>query len=170
VLYNPDAKGAFYYLEHKGKAVESGRNDLDDLEEKMAGYGAEFLKKRAGIQTATARVLDSAEASSDLSAMVLSFEDSVSQCLNLTATWLGLPVIGKELVELVRAYGTELPSQEARLLTLDNARDRRDISRISYLEAIKRLGAIHNEFDHEEDAARLAEEDGNMLDMQGGNN
>jgi len=168
VLYNPDPKGSFYYLEHKGNAVSSGREDLRDLEEKMAGYGAEFLKKRPGVQTATARILDSAEASSDLSAMVVSFEDALSQCLNLTAEWLSLPDIGTGLVELVRSFANDMPTQEAILQTLDNARDRRDLSRLGYLEALGRLGVLQDDFDAEADSALMGEEEGNALDFSGG--
>src|SRR5690606_14578341 len=94
VLYNPDPQGRFYYVEHTGQAIAAGRTDLQDLEQQMASYGAEFLKRRPGNQTATARALDSAEASSDLQAMVGLFEDAVAHALDITADWMRLGVAG----------------------------------------------------------------------------
>jgi hypothetical protein len=39
-LQLPGPAGRFYYVEHTGKAIAAGRNDLLDLEETMAEYGA----------------------------------------------------------------------------------------------------------------------------------
>jgi hypothetical protein len=55
LLGTKDPQGRFYYVEHSGKAIGSGRTELLDLEEQMASYGADFLKRRPGNMTATSR-------------------------------------------------------------------------------------------------------------------
>lgn len=174
VLYNPDPQGRFYYVEHTGQAIAAGRTDLKDLEEQMAGYGAEFLKKRPGGMTATARALDSAEASSDLSAMIGLFEDAVAQALDITAEWMRLGVAGGT-VELVKDFGLE--EQDAvGLQELREARKSRDISRKAYLNALRLRGILPEDYDEEADWELIQEEisdamgaAGLDLDPAGGN-
>lgn len=156
VLYNPDPAGRFYYVEHTGQAIAAGRADLQDLEEQMANYGAEFLKRRPGNQTATARALDSAEAVSSLSAMVGVFEDALAQALDITADWLRLGQ-GGGTVELVKDYKLE-ETDTSGLQALQAARERRDISRKTYLNALRLRGVLPEDFDAEEDWEELMEE------------
>jgi hypothetical protein len=73
LLGTRDPNGKFYYVEHTGKSIEAGRTDLQDLEDQMGTYGAAFLKRKSGDQTATARALDSAESVSVLQDMTLRF-------------------------------------------------------------------------------------------------
>jgi hypothetical protein len=156
VLYNPDPAGRFYYVEHTGQAIAAGRTDLKDLEEQMAGYGAEFLKRKTGGQTATARALDSAEATSDLSAMTGLFEDALAQALDITADWLRLGPNGGT-VELVKDY--ELSETDAPgLQALQVAREKRDISRKTYLNGLRLRGVLPEDFDEDEDWEELMEE------------
>jgi hypothetical protein len=156
VLYNPDAQGKFYYVEHTGAAIEAGRNDLKDLEEACSAYGAEFLREKPGDQTATGRALDSAEASTDLSSIAGIFEDAVAQALSFTAEWMRLGDKGGT-IGVVKEY--DLAEQEAAGMTaIQSARDKRDISRFTYLEALKLRGYLPEDFDAELDAERLLEE------------
>jgi hypothetical protein len=174
VLYNPDPQGRFYYVEHTGQAIAAGRTDLQDLEQQMAGYGAEFLKKRPGDQTATARALDSAEASSDLAAMIGLFEDAVAQALDITAEWMRLGVTGGT-VELVKDF--ELEEQDAiGLQELREARKSRDISRKAYLNALRLRGILPEDYDEDADWELIQQEisdamgaAGLDLDPAGGN-
>lgn len=165
VLYNPDPAGRFYYVEHGGQAIKAGRDDLHDLETQMAGYGAEFLKKRPGGTTATARALDSAEASSDLAAMVGVFEDAVAQALDITAEWMRLGSEGGS-IELVKSFQVEEKDQVG-LQALQAARDKRDISRKSYLEALRMRGILPEDFDEEEDWEELMEETSQAMGAAG---
>ncbi len=150
---NPNSK--YYYVEHSGAAIEAGRKDLQDIEAQMAGYGAEFLKKRPGNETATARALDSAEASSDLSAMAGMFEDAVAQALQITADWMGIKVSGGS-ISVVKDFGTD--DNSAGLELLSKARDRRDISRKTLLETFRIHGILPDDFDADKDLAEIANE------------
>jgi len=150
---DPDSK--YYYIEHSGAAIEAGRQDLQDIEQQMAGYGAEFLKKKLSGNTATERVLDSAESSSDLSSMAVIFEDAVAQALKFTADWMGIKELGGS-VQVVKDFNEN--DNTAGLELLDKARARRDISRSTLLSAYKRHNVLSDDFDEEKDLLALADE------------
>ena len=142
-------------MEHSGKAINSGRLDLLDLEEKMAKYGAEFLTKKPGRQTATARALDSAEAISPLQDMTHRFVDSVNLVMQYAADWMGLETGGT--VDLDTDFGLS-GSDGGALTALSNARQSRDISREAYLRELQRYNVLDRSFDVEMDGELLRDE------------
>lgn len=167
VLYNADAQGKFYYVEHTGAAIEAGRNDLKDLEEACAQYGAQFLQSKPGDTTATKTAVDEAASSSDLARIAGVFEDAVAQALSITAEWMKLGDKGGH-VEVVKQF--DLEEQEANALdALATARQNRDISRKTYLDALMRAGYLPPDFDADVDAEVLLEEQDTMLARAGFN-
>lgn len=167
VLYNPDAQGKFYYVEHTGAAIEAGRNDLKDLEEACSQYGAQFLQSKPGDTTATETAVDEAASSSDLARIAGVFEDAVAQALSITAEWMKLGDKGGH-VEVIKEF--DLAEQEAAALdALATARQNRDISRKTYLDALQRAGYLPEDFDPDVDAEQLLEEQDTMLARAGFN-
>lgn len=154
-LYTSDPTGKFYYVEHNGRAIKAGKDDLDDLIAQMSHYGGEFLKKQPGRQTATARALDSAEATSPLQDMTLRFMDAMDHALWMTAQWLKLDYGGK--VTISTDFGPEKSDQND-LLTLQFTRKIRDISRKWYLGELKRRGLLGDEFDADKDLDQIQDE------------
>lgn len=136
--------GRFYYVEHSGKAIEAGRQELLDLEEMMASYGAEFLKRRPGNATATARALDSAEATSPLQDMVLRFNDSVNIALEFFGLWGNIDEIGE--IEINKDFQNDRLS-EAQINALIKARENRDISRHAFLTTLMKGGVLPDSLD-----------------------
>lgn len=154
-LSAPDPQGRFYYVEHSGDAIGSGRQDLLDLQEQMAHYGGEFIKKQPGRQTATARALDSAEATSPLMDATLRFIDALNQAVAITATWLRLPTGGT--LGVSTDFGPE-DSDQSDLNILKFTRRINDMSRRNYLAEMKRRGILEDTFDIDEDQAFIEEE------------
>lgn len=154
-LYSSE-NGKYYYVEHSGAAIESGRMDLKDLEETMAAYGASFLTKKSGTQTATARALDSSESSCDLSAMTIAFEDALSQMLYMFSDWYRMEGFACR-VDLVKNY-IVTESDKATISALKDMRSSRDISRKAYIAEMKALGVLSKEYDEEEDAEAIRNE------------
>jgi hypothetical protein len=154
-LYTPDAAGRFYYVEHSGKAIQSGLDDLSELARQMGEYGSEWLKKRPNRETATARTLDSAEATSALQDATLRFQDALENALSLTAYWLNLP--GGGSVEVHNSY-SEGPTNTEDLRILVEARKNKDISREAFINELKRAGLLDETFDAAEDGAILEQE------------
>lgn len=154
LLSTPDPNGKYYYVEHTGAAIGAGRQDLRDLEDQMASYGAQFLKKKADIESATARILDSTETISELQAVALNFKDAVEQALKVTADWLKLPSGGSITLDA----GLSISLDGTDLQTLTEARRNRDISRPTYLGELKRRDVLSDDFDPELNDEELNEE------------
>ena len=157
VLASRNEKGKFYYLEHSGAAVKVGSDDLASLEEKMAYYGADFLRKRPGNLTATARALDSAEATSPLQDAVNRFNEAIAAALRITGKWLGIEEPGT--ITVTSEFGPEEIEGDD-LTTLRETRKIRDISQIKFLEELRRRGVLVDDFNFDENLAQLEEEDG----------
>lgn len=155
ILHTPDPQGRFYYVEHTGAAIEAGRQNILDIKEAMAEYGADFLRKRSGDVTATAKSLDSAEATSPLQDATIRFNDALNQVLHLTGLWLGIEDSGT--VEISKDFGPEEVSS-GDLDALKTARQSRDISRQVYLDELSRRGVLSDEFDPEVNDQQLEEE------------
>lgn len=156
LLGTKDPNGKFYYVEHSGDSIGAGRQDLMDLEDEMAHYGAQFLKKKSGNQTATARALDSAEATSPLQDYTVRFMDAIANALDITAMWIKEEEGGS--VTISTDFGPEIV-ENADLEALTDARKRRDISREGWIEEMQRRGAISDEFDALKDLQRIRDED-----------
>lgn len=155
MLFTPDPRGKFYYVEHEGAAISAGRQHLLDLEDRMARYGAEFMRRRPDNNpTATARLLDSAESTSPLQDAALRFEEALQAALQLTGKWLGLEETG----ELRVHSDFEAIADRGNIEIIDRARARGDISLRDYLEELRARGALRQDFDLDENEARLRAE------------
>jgi hypothetical protein len=155
LLGTRDPAGKFYYVEHSGKAIEAGLKDIEKIEDDMASYGAEFLRKRPNGQTATARALDSVESTSPLQDMTLRFIDSVAMVLYYTALWMGKEEGGTVLV--TTDFGPEKVN-DIDFRTLLESRRNRDISRQDFLEELQRRGTLPDDFDFERNLDALENE------------
>lgn len=154
-LATEDAEGEWYYVEHTGAAIEAGRKDLEDLKAEMAGYGAEFLRKRPGNEAASNRLLDSSEGTSYLEATVQDFQNCLEEALLLTAKWMKLEDGGSVVLSM---ESTEEEANPAELDALVKARAARDISRVAYLNELKRRNVLSEDFDADADAELLLDE------------
>jgi hypothetical protein len=169
-LTTEDAQGKWYYVEHTGAAIEAGRNDLKDLEQRMASYGAEMLTAKPGGETATGRALDTAEATSHLEATVQDFKDLVETVLQDMATWANIE--GDAGTVSFKGEFTVSETAQGELDFLSKMRDRKDISRIALIDEAKRRKILKEDYDPEEDKDLIDEEaaDGMGGDMFGGGN
>ena len=150
-----DPQGRIYYVEHAGAAIQAGERDLETLEDQMASYGGEFLRTRPGAASATGRVLDTAEAISPLQAMGFDFKDALERALQFTADWLRIDDGGK--VEFKIKPDLTLGDSKT-LDMLDSARERGDISRVTYLGELVRHEVLSEDFDQAVDKAELDKE------------
>lgn len=153
-----DPAGRIYYVEHAGNAIAAGRVDLEDIEDQMASYGSEFLRKRPGASSATGRALDSAEAISSLMGWGLDFKDALELAIQYTAKWLNLSMPISEGTIIYQIKPDISVGESKELDILDSARARRDISRKTYLSELQRRDILAPEFDIEKDMNELTSE------------
>lgn len=140
-LFTADPTARFYYVEHKGAAIEAGRKDLADLEKRMQSYGAEFTKERPDRESASARNLDTVEATSPLQDATFRFNDAMNYALWIMSIWMNKRHIGKATVP------TEFTSPEAmELQTLYNTWMEGGLTIKEYLKELQRRGVLSEEF------------------------
>lgn len=144
LLVTREPNGRYYYVEHKGQSIEAGAKELVSLEDHMAAYGSQFLKKQPGRPIATGRALDTAEATSRLQDFVMRFEDAMQSAMAMTARWFDIDEGGR--VDLFKDFSLT-DTQSAELDALGEARRRGDISQRMYLEELKRRGVLAPDFD-----------------------
>lgn len=159
-LHCPDPAGRFYYVEHTGKAIAAGRQDLLDLEEVMSSYGATFLQKRPGGASATARALDTAEVTSPLQDMAIRFQAALWGALQMLADWLKMEDYGTIRINTDFDFGDfSLPAiqgLQAARQPLNGSTP--DISRDTFTKELHRMGVLGEDFDAEENDKQLATE------------
>jgi hypothetical protein len=134
------------YVEHSGKGIEAGRNDLKDIEERIQQLGLEMLIKRpTGNTTATARALDQAEADSALGMASQELENCLEEMLVWFAKWLELGDDGGSL-SVFKDFGIE-QADAADIEILLKAKQAGEISQVTFLKEIKRRGLLSDDFD-----------------------
>ena len=155
LLQLDDPAARFYYVEHSGAAIEAGRKDLQDLEARMAMYGAQLLTKRPDRETASARILDEASVVSPLQRMTYGFMDAVATALYFTARLTGLEEGGTVTVNTDFGLSAD---EIVDLQTLVTMRKDREISHTAFIGELKRRGVLHEKFDITEDVRLLKSE------------
>ena len=134
------------YVEHSGKAIESGREDLKDLESQMKIMGLELLlpNTSGGGQTATAKSLDYADVNSPLQFMALALQDALETGLQITADWMKIGTAGS--VKVNTDYGITL-RDAADVQALIQARIAGEISDETFWTELKRRNILSEDFD-----------------------
>jgi hypothetical protein len=89
VADDPDAD--LRYVEHSGKAIESGRISLKDLEDNMRQVGAELLVIKPGNTTVVQTQADNEAGMCVLQRIAQDLEDALDQSLQLLAEWVNQP-------------------------------------------------------------------------------
>lgn len=160
LLVTSDPTAKFYYVEHNGTAIGVGSADITTLEDQMAMYGAELLKKRPGRETATARTLDEVESMAPLQIIVLQFMSALEQACDFTLQWLQDPAAKDE-----NTYGVEVNrdfalsgEQQMQMTFMQNARLSGDISRQQFFAAAIQLGYMPESFNETANQSQLAVE------------
>jgi hypothetical protein len=138
------------FIEHSGNAIGSGENDLKRLEDQMSVAAMEPLVPRTGNQTATAKAIDTAEATSALQDIAQGLKDSIEQLLVTTGAWLGIPPELTGEVEVQSDFSISLGDPSA-LTELGKARSLGDISREAYLSELKRRDILSDDYDIDAD-------------------
>lgn len=143
------------YVEHSGAAIAAGRQSLLDLEERMRQTGAELLLLKPGNVTATEVNSDDEGNKCDLQRMTESAEDSLDQCLQFMADWIGEENGGN--VELFKDFGAATLSDASAQLLLTTAQAGK-ISDQTLIDEYKRRGILSPDLDFEEEKERLEEQ------------
>jgi len=78
------------YVEHSGQAIESGRKDLQDLQDQMSVIGLDVSVNTPGNRTATETSINTAQAQSLLRLIAVQTERAIEQCIWITQDYMGI--------------------------------------------------------------------------------
>lgn len=143
-----------HYVEHTGKAIEAGRQDLMDIEDQMRRIAGELLE--GGVEkTATESGIEAGEGASWLKVRVRTFQDALEECLRLHAAWI------KDSVQSSVVINTEWDDAglTAEVMTaLTQARQAGLISQEVYTAKLAEGGMLPEGTTAEDELARLEAE------------
>ncbi|MGB1388663.1 MAG: DUF4055 domain-containing protein [Paracoccaceae bacterium] len=149
-----DVQAKLEWVEHKGEAIDAGRQDLKDLEFQMEILGLQLLVERAS--TATGAALDAAKETSGLAMMADNLKDALEQALSWMCEYGGL---GEQSITLAvnKDYGVSvMTAQEVTaMLSMVNTGQ---LSRQTFLEELKRRGVVRADLDTQEELDRIETE------------
>lgn len=131
--------GDMKWVEHTGKAIEAGANELEALEERMRQAGAELLVLRPGKITATQTATENAVGMCALHRIAQGLEDALDQALQIMAMWVGEADGGH--VQLFKDFGAASLAEASTQILLDSATAGK-ISDELYFNEMKRRGII----------------------------
>ena len=161
MIHSNHEDASLVFVEHSGQAIGAGRDDLDDLEQRMALWGLQLLMPKTGRITATEKALSSSENDCTLKTYALQFKDSLETALGHTAKWLKLEKGGSVVV-----------NTEFRLLTTADAdiliksKMAGILPRRTVLQEFLRRGIISEDSDIDQIHELLMEEGDNFLGVR----
>ncbi|WP_369606272.1 DUF4055 domain-containing protein [Serratia marcescens] len=140
------------YVEHSGKAIEAGRNDLLDLEDKMRQIGAELLVIKPGRVTVAQTMAEDEAGTCALQRIVQDMEDAVDQALQLTADWIKESKGGH--VTIFNDFGASSLAEASASLLLD-ANIAGVVSNETLFAELQRRGYLKDGLKWDEESDRL---------------
>ena len=136
-----DPAAELKFVEHSGAAIEAGRQDLIDLEDRMAILGLDMLSRSTTPVTATARQLDTNQSHAALSGVVMQLERGLAHILALLSHILGYDEEGGGQVSFSRNWLQNHVSHDRARWLLD-ARRSDDISRDEFIREAVKMGLL----------------------------
>jgi hypothetical protein len=160
VLYaKPDASGkvgSWAYVEPSAQSLTFLAADVKETVQQLRELGRQPLTAQSGNLTTITTAVAAGKSKSAVAAWALNLKNSLENALVITAMWMNL----KDYDPEVNVY-TDFDdfSENAKdVETLDKARERKDISRETYLSELKRRKILSAEFNAEADMKLLLEE------------
>lgn len=154
------------YVEHSGKGIEAGAEDIKDIEERMVQLGLRPFIERTQVRTATSANINDSNASSDSQAWNETFEQFLRLLYEMGAQWIKVPLPDDFAASLNRDYVLAARALEDNTLLLE-MRKAREITRKTYLSETQRRGLLDESLDLEQEIEDLKNEEPPM-DQLGG--
>lgn len=152
---NPDAN--MKHIEHTGKAIEAGENDLLRLEERMIIQGLQPFVQQTGTQTATGKAIDKGETHTQIQAWVRETESFLVTLYEISARWVGAKLHPDFSAAINNDFGFSINAVQD-VANLIKARLQREITRKTFLHELKRRGFLAESVNVDNEIAELEEE------------
>ncbi len=141
LILSDDPSADLKFVEHSGAAIAAGRQDLVDLEDRMAVMGLDVIARRPGTLTATARAIDNAQCHAALDAILTSLQSGMMAAFAMAANWLGLPKQAAGTL-VMPSHHPFLGAVEQHASWLLEARQSGELSKEQFLSEARRRGLL----------------------------
>lgn len=139
------------YVEHSGKAIEAGRQDLEDLKDEMQRMAGKIINEKV-MKTATESGVESTQAISRVQAWALGLQHAFDSAMELTGKWAG-----REVGKLRVNSDLDTSRPDATMLTeIRNAVVGGLLSKETYLQVLQDAEVLPAGFDVQEELDRLS--------------
>ena len=149
-----DVNAKLVYVEHSGRAIGAGRDDLKDLEARMQAMGLQLLVSQPG-RTATGEVRDDVKETSPLAMMAHALQDGLERAFGFMAAYEGLGEDAGGSLTVNRDFGLAANGGTDRQTLVDAARHGL-LTHETFLNELKRRGVLADDLDVAGEIARLA--------------
>jgi len=151
---NENAK--MQWVEHNGRAIKAGADDIYALEERMETLGLQPLVARSARSTATGKIIDESRAHTDIQAWIRSLENTLQEAFEITAKWKKMELPEDFSVDVFSDFAVGLDSSNiAELIALNEGGK---ISHSTLLHEIKRRGVLAESVDVDVEIAAVQAE------------
>jgi len=152
------------YVEHTGNGVRAGREDLQDLEARMEVAGLQPLTKSSAKATATGKVIDEGRSNSEAQDWIRALEHGLFVCFYYAGLWHNVDLPDDISFDIYSDFNTTI-YDTGDLTFLLNARVRKEISRETFYNELKRRGKLSESVEAEDEEEKMSEEEPNMADL-----
>lgn len=152
---NPEAK--LQYVEHSGRAIGAGEDDLKRLEDRMEVLGLQPLVQTTGNNTATGRAMDEARTHSNIQSWIRGLENTLQTAFEHASEWIGGTLPDDFAIDIFNDFGVSLSATDdvKALITMKQAGL---IQHQTFLDEIKRRGIIADQIDAQDEIEAIGEE------------
>jgi hypothetical protein len=148
-------------VEHNGKSIAAGRQDLLDLEQKMEVLGVQPLVNRAN-PTVIGQAIGEAKSITVIQSWVRIMETLLEEAYELAATWVKTTLPEDFGVDIFNDFGISLDDTRE-VEALLKARVTGEITQETLLNELKRRGVLSDSVDVEQEIEQTTEEDARGL-------
>lgn len=155
--------GSWSYLEPNSESLKFLAADIDATIKELRELGRQPLTASSSNITIITAMVAALKARSAVRAWAIMLKDTLENALIITNKWLKVDYVPNVVVFL--DFDDFMGTDD--LDTLNAARDRKDISRETYWDGLKRRGVLNSDFDAVSEAARLlVEAPGDPVEME----
>lgn len=156
------------WVEHTGKAIEAGRQNLIDIQNYMTMLGSEPLMLRPGNRTATAEAIDERKNQSAIQAWIRSLESTLDKAFEFAARWLDIEAqVGDNFkTDIFNDFGISSAGKNE-LEFLLRTRQQRQIRQETFLQELQRRSVLSENVNIEVEVEVTSEEQPPMINMFG---
>jgi hypothetical protein len=142
------------WVEHSGRAIDAGRQDLKDLEFQMETLGLQLTVARVSSESATGAALDAEKETSQLSMTADSLQDALEQAMIYMLQYAGRDDVTPTVTVNKEFAAGMMSAQEMAVLL--QAVQSGNMSRETFLRELARRGMVASDLNPQDEADRIA--------------